>query len=180
MASTACSEAWLALYLHAKSFSVSKALAAHVTAPLSSCAVPPQSQLGYFDIFDSGWLLGCLEFKMDTNSLEWNERPRVVSFHSNRSNVPTRSKEVKTLYVAHSLLVPGIRLYAHLGYHTIKTHAYVLLSVLEKKDSCVYYTVVVVCIFYTLVLRSSTKQKVNKKKGEKYVRKKIKRAGIHI
>ena len=23
---------------------------------------------------------------MDTNSLEWNERPRIVSFHSNRSN----------------------------------------------------------------------------------------------
>ena len=51
MASTACSEACLALYLHAKSFSVSRALAAHVTAPLSSGRAARsrrKSQLGYF------------------------------------------------------------------------------------------------------------------------------------
>ena len=36
MTSTACSEACLALYLHGKPFSAPRALAAHVTAPLSS------------------------------------------------------------------------------------------------------------------------------------------------
>ena len=50
----------------------------------SRCAVPPQKPVGLF----SG-RVGCSfawKFKMDTNSLEWNERPRIVSFHSNRSN----------------------------------------------------------------------------------------------
>ena len=85
MASTACSEAFLALCLHAKSFSVSRALAAHVTASLCqgrAARFRRKSQLGYF----VGRLLGCPELQMDTNSLEWNERPRIVSFHSNRSN----------------------------------------------------------------------------------------------
>ena len=51
MASTAYSEASLALYLHEKSFSVSRELAAHVTAPLSSgraARFRRKSQLGYF------------------------------------------------------------------------------------------------------------------------------------
>ena len=51
MARTAFSEACLALYLHAKSLSVSRALAAHVTAPLSSGRAARsrrKSQLGYF------------------------------------------------------------------------------------------------------------------------------------
>ena len=33
------------------------------------------------------------KFGMDTNSLEWNERPRVVSFHSNRSNLVEVSQD---------------------------------------------------------------------------------------
>ena len=51
MANTACSEACLALYLHEKSFSVSRALAAHVMAPLSSRRAERsrrKSQSGYF------------------------------------------------------------------------------------------------------------------------------------
>ena len=51
MASTACSEACLAVYLHANSFSVSRALAAHVMAPLSSGRAARSRgkiQLGYF------------------------------------------------------------------------------------------------------------------------------------
>ena len=51
MGRTACSEACLAVYLHEKSFSVSRALAAHVTAPLSSGRAARSrrnSQLGYF------------------------------------------------------------------------------------------------------------------------------------
>ena len=51
MASTACSEACLALYLHAMSFFASRALAAHVTAPLSSARDAlsrRKSRLGYF------------------------------------------------------------------------------------------------------------------------------------
>ena len=34
---------------------------------------------------------------MDTNSLEWNERPRVVSFHSNRSNPVEISQDTPSL-----------------------------------------------------------------------------------
>ena len=51
MTSTTCSEAFLAPYLHAKSFSVSRALADHVTAPLSysrAARSRRKSQLGYF------------------------------------------------------------------------------------------------------------------------------------
>ena len=48
MARTACSEACLAVYLHEKSLSVSRALAAHVTAPLSSARSRRKSQLDYF------------------------------------------------------------------------------------------------------------------------------------
>ena len=50
----------------------------------SSCAVPPQKSIGLFSV-----RVGCSvaqKFKMDTNGLEWNGRPRVVLFHSNRSN----------------------------------------------------------------------------------------------
>ena len=56
-------EVCLAVYLHEKSFSVSRALAAHVTAPLSSGRAARsrrKSQLGYFC---SGRLLGCLEIQ---------------------------------------------------------------------------------------------------------------------
>ena len=51
MASTACSGACLALYLHEKLFSVSRALAVHVAAPLSSGRAARsrrKSQLSYF------------------------------------------------------------------------------------------------------------------------------------
>ena len=51
MARTVCSEACLAAYLHENSFSVSRALAAHVTAPLPSGRAARsrrKSQLGYF------------------------------------------------------------------------------------------------------------------------------------
>ena len=85
MARTACSEACLAVYLHENSFSVSRALAAHVTAPLSSGRAAQsrrKSQLGYF-LFES---VAQLPGIRNGHSLEWNERPRVVSFHSNRSN----------------------------------------------------------------------------------------------
>ena len=87
MGSTAYSEACLAVYLHEKSFSVSRALAAHVMAPLSSGRAARsrrKSQLGYFLFGSVVRLPG--NFRMDTNRLEWNERPRAVSFHSNRSN----------------------------------------------------------------------------------------------
>ena len=59
MARTVCSEAWLAVYLRENSLSVSRALAAHVTAPLGRAARsrPKVS----WDIFCSGRLLGCLE-----------------------------------------------------------------------------------------------------------------------
>ena len=49
--STTCSESCLAVYLHERSFSVSRALAAHVMAPLSSgraARFRRKSQLGYF------------------------------------------------------------------------------------------------------------------------------------
>ena len=77
MASTACSEACLAVYLHAKSFSVSRALAVDVT-------VPPQKSVGFYSV-----RVGCpvaWKSRMDTNGLEWDERPRLVSFHSNCPN----------------------------------------------------------------------------------------------
>ena len=57
----------------------------------SSCAVPPQKSVGLFSL-----RVGCSvawKFGMDTNSLEWNERPRVVSFHSNRSSPVKRSQD---------------------------------------------------------------------------------------
>ena len=76
MASTACSEARLAVYLHENSFSV---FAAHVVAPLSSDRAARsrrKSQLGYFLFVSVARLPG--NFSMDTNSLEWNERPRIV------------------------------------------------------------------------------------------------------
>ena len=50
----------------------------------SICAVPPQKSVGLFYV-----RVGCSvawNSKMDTNSLEWNERPRAVPFHSNGSN----------------------------------------------------------------------------------------------
>ena len=57
----------------------------------SSCAVPPQKSVGLFSVQVScsvAW-----KFRMDTNGLEWNERPRVVSFHSNRRTFqPGRNK----------------------------------------------------------------------------------------
>ena len=87
MARTACSEACLAVYLHENSFSVSRALAAHVTAPMSSGRAArsrPQTSVGLIFV-----RVGCSvawKFSMDTNSLEWNERPRIASFHSDRSN----------------------------------------------------------------------------------------------
>ena len=92
MANTACSEACLALYLHEKSFSVSRALAAHVTAPLSwgrAARSRRKSQLGYFLFGSVARLPGNTVWTQ--NSVEWNERPRVVSFHSNRSNPVERS-----------------------------------------------------------------------------------------
>ena len=55
----------------------------------SSCAVPPQKSVGLFSV-----RAGCSvawKFCMDTNSLEWNERPRIASFHSNRSNPAEKS-----------------------------------------------------------------------------------------
>ena len=68
MAGTACSEACRAVYLHEKLFSMSRALAAHVTAPLSSGRATGshrKSQLGYFLFGSVAWLSG--------NS-EWTQR----------------------------------------------------------------------------------------------------------
>ena len=51
MASTGCSEACPAVYFHAKSLSVARSLAAHVTVPLSSGRAARsrrKGQLGYF------------------------------------------------------------------------------------------------------------------------------------
>ena len=65
MASTACSEAFLAVYLHAESFSVSRALAANLTAPLSSGRAARSSrkrQLGYFLFGSVAWLPGNSEW----------------------------------------------------------------------------------------------------------------------
>ena len=49
-------------------------------------------------IFCSGGLLGCLEIQNGHKHLEWHERPRVVSFHSNRSNPVEVSSDVRTVY----------------------------------------------------------------------------------
>ena len=49
----------------------------------SICAVPPQSKLAYF-LFRSVARMPGIQ-NGHKNSLEWNERPPVVSFHSNRS-----------------------------------------------------------------------------------------------
>ena len=64
MASTACSEACLAVCLHEKSFLVLGALAAHVTAPLSSGRAlrGPTAKVSWV-IFCSGRSLGCLEIQ---------------------------------------------------------------------------------------------------------------------
>ena len=84
---TACSEACLAVYLHENLFCVKSTRCPRDGTPVfgSSCAVPPQKSVGSFSVRVScsvAW-----KFSMDTNGLEWNERPpRVVSFHSNRSN----------------------------------------------------------------------------------------------
>ena len=86
MASTACSEACLAVYLQEKPFSVSGTLAAHVMPPLSSGRAARsrrKCQLGYF-LFGSVVRSGKSEWTR--TAWKWNERPRVVSFHSNRSN----------------------------------------------------------------------------------------------
>ena len=71
---------WLVLlctwYWDAKSFSVSRALAAHVTAPLSSGRAARsrrKSQLSYFLFGSVARLPGNSEWTQ--NSLEWNERP---------------------------------------------------------------------------------------------------------
>ena len=108
MASTACSKACLTLYSHQKPFSVSRAPAAHVTAPLpvfgSSCAVPPQKSVGLFSV-----RVGCSvawNFRMDTNSLEWNERPRVVL-------VPFQPFQPGRNRLRHALRIPSI-MYASL------------------------------------------------------------------
>ena len=64
MARTACSEACLAVCLHENSFSVSRELAAQVTAPLSSGrAARSRRILVSWVIFCSGRLLGCLEIQ---------------------------------------------------------------------------------------------------------------------
>ena len=72
MASTTCSEACHAVYLHAKSFSVSRALAAHVTAPLSSGRAARscrKSQLGYFLLRSVARLPGNVIERTTTSSL---------------------------------------------------------------------------------------------------------------
>ena len=49
-----------------------------------SCAIPPQTSVGLYAV-----RVGCsvvCNFNMGTNCLEWNERSRVLSFHSSRSN----------------------------------------------------------------------------------------------
>ena len=61
MARTACSEACLAVYLHENSLSVSRALPAHVAAPLSTGRAARSRPKVSWDIFWSGRLLGCLE-----------------------------------------------------------------------------------------------------------------------
>ena len=61
MASAACSEACLAVNLHAKSLSVPRALAALVTAPLSSGRAARSRRkirLGYFLLGSVAWLPG--------------------------------------------------------------------------------------------------------------------------
>ena len=63
MARTACSEACLAIFLHEKSFSASRALTAHVAAPLSSGRAARSSRKSQLVIFCSGRLLGCLEIQ---------------------------------------------------------------------------------------------------------------------
>ena len=71
MASTACSEACLALYLREKPFSVSRALVDHVTAPLSSGRAARsrrKSQLGYF-LFGS---VGVLPGNSERTQTAWN------------------------------------------------------------------------------------------------------------
>ena len=84
MASTACSEACLAVYLHAKSFSVPSALAAHVTAPLSSghAARPGRrSQLGYFLFGSVARLLGYFQNGHRQLGMKRTTTSSLVAFH---------------------------------------------------------------------------------------------------
>ena len=80
--------------------SVSGAIAAYVTVTLLrvSCTVPPQKSIALLSV-----RVACPEFTSFTsykNRLEWSERIRTASFHSefvrSTPTVPTRSEEVKT------------------------------------------------------------------------------------
>ena len=69
MASTACSDACLALHLHAKSFSVSRVFAAHVTVhPCLRVELRGPAANGSWVILFSSQLFGCLELNMDTDT----------------------------------------------------------------------------------------------------------------
>ena len=93
MASTACSEACLAVCLHVRFLCVKKSTRCpRDGTPVfgSSCAVPPQKSVGLFS-----FRVGCSvawKFRMDTNSMEWNERPRVRSLVPFQPFQPGRNK----------------------------------------------------------------------------------------
>ena len=139
MASTACSEACLAVYLHEKPFSVSRALAAHVTAPLSSGRAARsrrKSQLGYF-LFRSvarlpgnQYLYGHKQLGMErttTNSL--------VPFQP-IPTVPTRPKQVKTRPTTY----PGGTRYARGNRDPWKIYRDLLVIFKSREDSLVVRT----------------------------------------
>ena len=86
MARTACSEACLAVYLHEIHSGVKSTGCPRDGTPVfgSTGAVSSQKSVGLSSV-----RVGCSvawKLRMDTISLEWNERPRIDSFHSNRSN----------------------------------------------------------------------------------------------
>ena len=83
-------ESCLALYLRENSFCVKSTRCPRDGTPVFrlSCAVPPQKSVGLFSV-----RVGCLEIQVWTqNSLEWNERPRIASFHSIQLFQPARIK----------------------------------------------------------------------------------------
>ena len=86
---------------------MSRALAAHVAAPLSfAIELRGSAAQVRWIFFCSGWLLGCLELKMDTSSFEWNERPQAFSLYSNRSNPGRNTLRYALVPLCTTILLP--------------------------------------------------------------------------
>ena len=133
MARTACSEACLAVYLHENSFSVSRALAAHVTAPLSSGRAARSRRKVSWVHSCSGRLLGCPEIQYGRRQLGM-ERTTTNSLVPFQPFQPGRNK------LRHAL---SVRILYHQAFPTVLL--YFIFRSLPLRDDVIYMYVPFMC-----------------------------------